>query len=116
MARPCLILDQNVSYKVKYLLRDLPLEIVHVGTLGMEEWQDEKPYLCFQNEGWYIASFDKDFLLHSAKHGAPPRVIFLRNVNNHLSVDIIKRMAGLIRKAYQELEESGEAIVEAYMI
>ena len=77
-----LLLDQNLSYKLKKRLRDLFPEIVHVSDFGMMEADDLKVWNFAKLNNYTIATCDVDFFDILLVKGFPPKVIWIKKGNS----------------------------------
>lgn len=73
-----LLLDQNLSPKLKEPLSALFETVVHVQDLDMDETPDVEIWRTARERGWAIMSKDGDLADMALLYGAPPKVIRLR--------------------------------------
>ncbi len=73
-----LLLDHNLSYRLKRLLADLFDEILTLTELGMDETEDLDIWRHARARGWAMMSKDGDWADMALLYGAPPKVIRLR--------------------------------------
>jgi predicted nuclease of predicted toxin-antitoxin system len=73
-----LLLDQNLSYRLKGPLLELFREVIHVQELGFDESADLEIWRFSRDNNWVIMTKDGDFADMALLYGAPPKVIRLR--------------------------------------
>ena len=76
-----LLLDQNLSPRLKELLADLYRGCVHVRDVGLQSADDEVVWSYAGQHGLTIVSKDSDFRQRSFLFGHPPKVIWIRRGN-----------------------------------
>ncbi len=82
-----LLLDQNLSHRLLFLLNDLFPDSVHVRALGLAEADDLVIWNYAQDHDLVIVTQDSDYADWNKLRGAPPKIIWLRCGN--ASVDQI---------------------------
>lgn len=109
-----LLLDNNLSqHLVGLLARDFPGS-VHVGAVGLGSASDQEVWDFAKAKGLTIVSKDADFHQMSFLHGAPPKVVWIRQ-GNCMTADIanlLRRHAAAIVTFEQDLESAFLAISE----
>jgi predicted nuclease of predicted toxin-antitoxin system len=90
-----LLLDQNLSPRLRNLLADLYPECTHVRAVGMASASDTLVWEYATAHGFTIVSKDADFRQRSLVLGSPPKVVWLR-VGNCSVAD----SAALLRNRY----------------
>lgn len=88
-----LLLDQNLSHRLKR-----PLEVAYPGTIhvrdfGMERADDTAVWAFAKENGYAIVSKDSDFHQRSLVFGHPPKVIWLR-LGNCSTTDLEAALLG----------------------
>lgn len=76
-----LLLDNNLSYKLKDILLPLYQEIVHVNDLNLHKADDALIWNYARDNGLNIVTKDSDFNDLSFIHGYPPFIIWLKTGN-----------------------------------
>jgi hypothetical protein len=95
-----LLLDQNLSRRIPFLIADIFPDSDHVGNLGLDLVADQEVWNFARDHGFTIISKDSDFHQMSLLRGFPPKVIFLKIGN--CSTDLI---LSLIRKHERDFQE-----------
>ena len=73
-----LLFDQNLSFRlVGALAVDFP-ESAQVRQVGLDAADDSVIWRFAKNQGFVIVTKDEDFANRVARHGFPPRVVWLR--------------------------------------
>ena len=73
-----LLLDQNLSYRLKGVLLEMFQDVIHVQEIGFDESEDIEIWRFARDKGWTVMTKDGDFADLALLHGAPPKVIRLR--------------------------------------
>ena len=76
-----LLFDQNISYKIVGRLSGIFPECSQVRSLGFENATDREIWNYAKEEGYTIVTFDSDFYDFSIVWGHPPKIIWLRTMN-----------------------------------
>lgn len=82
-----LLLDQNLSHRLKRPLAPEYPDIAHVRDFGLERADDTSVWGFAKENGFVIVSKDSDFHQRSLVFGHPPKVIWLR-IGNCSTTDI----------------------------
>ena len=93
-----LIFDENLSPGLKYALRDIYPQSLHVFDIGLDEVDDPAIWEYAKDVGYIIVTKDSDFLEISDRLGHPPKVVRLRCGNCPTS-----EVEALLRKEYDKL-------------
>ncbi|HLP19577.1 MAG TPA: DUF5615 family PIN-like protein [Chitinophagales bacterium] len=110
---PALLFDANISYKIKYLLREDFPGSFHISDFYKTAIADHYIWEIAKEKGLIVVSYDEDFFDLQALKGFPPKVIWLRFGNQPI-VYIANKL--LINKdQISQLAESSElGILEIY--
>jgi predicted nuclease of predicted toxin-antitoxin system len=76
------LLDQNLSQRIKPQLEAIGFDVKHVREIGLQESPDEAVWEFARKNGWTIVSKDGDFAGMALIYGPPPKVIRLRIGNS----------------------------------
>ncbi len=76
-----LLLDQNISPRLRETLCDLYPESLHVRDVGLESAGDVVVWAYARDHDFTIASKDSDFRQLSFAFGHPPKVVWVRRGN-----------------------------------
>ncbi|AXI99755.1 putative nuclease, contains PIN domain, potential toxin-antitoxin system component [Cyclonatronum proteinivorum] len=76
-----LLIDQNLSHRLKEHLKDLFTGSMHVKDYGMEDEDDSTIWEFARQNGFTIVSKDSDFHQRSFVMGHPPKVIWIKKGN-----------------------------------
>ena len=103
-----LLLDQNLSPRLKRMLPTLFDEIVHVVDLGMNETPDAEIWRYAGERQWTIMSKDGDLADLALLHGPPPKVIRLRIGNGpwRSAAEVVEANAEAVRAFLNDPESS----------
>jgi predicted nuclease of predicted toxin-antitoxin system len=94
-----LLLDQNLSFKIKSRVNDFFNGIQHTSDFKLIESSDFEIWNHAKNNNFCIVTFDSDFIDISVLNGFPPKIIWLRFgnsstqgisqilINNHLIIN-----------------------------
>lgn len=93
-----LLLDQNLSPRLKETLRDRYPGSIHIKDIGLESADDLVVWEYARDRALMIVSKDSDFRQLSFAFGHPPKVIWIRRGNcSTLEIEL------LLREHYDEL-------------
>ncbi len=73
-----LLLDQNLSHRIKAPLAGVYSDVAHVRDFALERAEDTSVWDFAKANGFVIVSKDSDFHQRSLVFGHPPKVIWLR--------------------------------------
>ena len=93
-----LLVDQNISPRLRETLGDLYPESLHVRDIGLESADDVMVWAYARDHEFTIASKDSDFRQMSFAFGHPPKVIWIRRGNCSTS-----EIESILRDSYDEL-------------
>lgn len=93
-----LLFDQNLSPRLKEILRDLYPGSIHVRDIGLESADDITVWAYARDHGFVIASKDADFRQLCSVFGRPPQVIWIRCGNCSTT-----EIASVLRTHYNNL-------------
>ena len=93
-----LLFDQNLSYRLNHLLRDLFPESLHVRDAGLVFASDHVIWAHAKEHQFTIVSKDSDFRQLSFTYGQPPKVVWIRRGNCSTS-----EIAGILRERFDEI-------------
>jgi predicted nuclease of predicted toxin-antitoxin system len=106
-----LLLDENLSRRiVPFLLQSYP-ESTHVALEGLQAARDADVWEFAKARDYVIVTRDADFLDLSLQNGQPPKVIWLRTLNQSRVATLNILMANLA-PIEESLIELGNACVE----
>jgi predicted nuclease of predicted toxin-antitoxin system len=94
-----LLFDENLSFKLVHLLRDLFPESVHVRDVGLKTADDLTVWKYAQDNSFVICSKDSDMHQRSFLLGFPPKVVWVR-LGNCSTSDVEQ----LLRKHFDAIE------------
>ena len=98
-----LLLDQNLSHRLKETLRDLFPETLHVSDAGLESADDFAVWEYAKAHSLILISKDSDFRQLSFTFGHPPKIIWIRRGNCTTS-----EIATILRDSYENLLAFGQ--------
>lgn len=103
-----LLLDHNLSFRLKRLLTDLFDEVFTVIELGMDETEDLDVWRYARERNWAMMSKDGDWADMALLYGAPPKVIRLRIGNGpwRSAADVVLEHADAVRTFLADADES----------
>ena len=108
-----ILLDENLSFKIKKELKNLFNDLKHVSDLNLVNTNDYTIWDYAKTHHYSIVTFDANFIDLSVLNGFPPKIIWLR-FGNSSNLKIINKL--LERKeailSFQENPETG--ILEIY--
>ena len=93
-----LLLDQNLSPRLKSVLIDLYPETLHVRDAGLESADDIDVWSFAREQELMIVSKDSDFRQFSFMYGHPPKVVWIRRGNCSTA-----EIASLLRDRYDDI-------------
>ncbi len=93
-----LLFDQNLSYRLCDLLKDLYPDSQQVRLLGLDRTEDIGIWEYALKHGFVIVTQDADFYELSLLRGAPPKIVWLRCGNQPTTF-----INMLLRKYTQEI-------------
>jgi predicted nuclease of predicted toxin-antitoxin system len=105
-----LLLDGNISKRLKTLLSSYQGEIVSIFDLGFDELEDIRIWAYAKDNGYDILTKDADFLDIATCLGPPPKVIFLP-VGNCPSRHIVDLFNKYHREIAAHLENDEVSII-----
>lgn len=77
-----LLLDQNISFRVAGLLRNIYPFVDQVKALGLSDASDIDIWTYALINDYTIITFDSDFIDIATLKGSPPKIIWLRYGNS----------------------------------
>jgi len=95
-----LLFDQNISHRIIQLVIDIFPESKQVRELGIENFSDKSIWEFAKAGGFTIVTFDGDFYNFSLIYGHPPKIIWLRCLNQ-----TTKNIEVILRKHRSKIEE-----------
>jgi predicted nuclease of predicted toxin-antitoxin system len=95
-----LLFDQNLSFRLCTVLKDLFPGSRQVRLLSMEHAEDSRIWEYARQNDFVIVTLDADFYELSLLRGAPPKIIWLRCGNQPTAV-----VAELLRKHSLDIKE-----------
>ena len=93
------LFDQNISFKIVKRLSGIYPEAKHVLELGIENFTDREIWAYAKQEDFTIVTFDADFYHFSLIWNHPPKIIWIRSINQTTSM-----IESLLRKHHRDLE------------
>ena len=84
-----LLFDQNISFRVVKLLREIFPEANHVNELSLQYISDKQIWNYAKENQFHIVTFDADFNDFVTLYGHPPKVIWLR-LGNTSSQNLVR--------------------------
>jgi predicted nuclease of predicted toxin-antitoxin system len=108
-----LLLDENISFRIKYQIGYLFDEIIHVSSLQDSPLTDNQIWEFAEKNNFIILTNDRDFEEMSIFRGIPPKVIIVKtgNLNKNILADKIKNNIANIEKF---TNDSNLRILEIY--
>lgn len=73
-----ILIDNNLSYKLKSLFLKRDIEISHVYGEGLHRSSDMEVWRFAKSKGLTILTKDSDFHSIQSIHGFPPKIIYLK--------------------------------------
>ena len=86
-----LLFDQNISFRIVRILKDLYPEAKQVKDVGLENSNDLVIWQYAKENNFAIVTFDADFYDLSLVKGIPPKIIWLR-IGNTSTRNIVKTL------------------------
>ncbi|MEQ1790086.1 MAG: DUF5615 family PIN-like protein [Rickettsiales bacterium] len=103
-----ILLDENISYRLKAKLPDIFSEVLHSSQVCGLEAADTSIWKYAKQNNLIIVTKDEDFKSFSALYGHPPKVILLKtnNADSRLLEIIIRRNLDAIKSLDSDNEKS----------
>lgn len=95
-----LLFDQNISHRIVNQIVDLFPDAKQVRGLGIENFSDRAIWEFAKEKGFTIVTFDGDFYDFSLLYGHPPKIIWLRSLNQ-----TNRNIVFILRKYHSRIEE-----------
>jgi predicted nuclease of predicted toxin-antitoxin system len=73
-----LLIDENLSFRLKRLLTNAFPGCRHVADFGLLTADDRQIYDCARDQGLALLSKDDDFRERVEREGPPPKLVFVR--------------------------------------
>lgn len=112
MAKIRLLSDENISWRLKRLLRDwdvLPANEI----IGIEKITDKTIWQHAKLNNYSVLTFDEDFVELQNLYGHPPKIIWLR-MGNVATQDVAKRLTQLQGTIIAFFEDEQLGVLEIY--
>lgn len=77
-----LLFDQNISFRITRLLKDVYPECKHVSECGLLDCEDQEIWEYSLSNNLSIVTFDSDFYDMSVVQGHPPKIVWIRSGNS----------------------------------
>ena len=77
-----ILLDQNLSFKIKKEIKDIFSEVKHVSDTKLSDTEDLTIWNYAKINDYSVITFDSDFIDISTLYGFPPKIIWLRTGNS----------------------------------
>ena len=109
-----LLFDQNISYRILKLIKNVFPKSNQVRKLGLEDETDMTIWKFAKSKGFTIVSYDADFCDISSIKGHPPKIIWLR-IGNKPTKDLAKillRKSDLIIEFCDNIKSPDWAVLE----
>ena len=101
-----LLFDENLSFRLVALLKDLFPGSQHVRVCGLGAADDAEIWDYAKNNGLIIVTKDSDFQERSVLLGAPPKIIWLRTRNCTTGgIALVLRAASTLISRFDRLEQ-----------
>ncbi len=81
-----LLFDENISWRIKYLISENFSDILHVTQIASNPLTDKQIYEYAKNNNYTILTFDSDFINFVTLYGFPPKIIQLKCGNNRTEI------------------------------
>ena len=94
-----LLFDQNISYRILNLLKDIFPDSVQVKQLGLENSRDMEIYEYAGFNDYTIVTFDSDFFDINTLKGFPSKIIWIRTGNT-----TTQNLASILRDNYKTIK------------
>ncbi len=87
-----ILLDQNISFKLKYSFAIFFKEVRHVSDFSLQNSNDIDIWNFAERNGYAILTYDADYFDLSIINGHPPKVIWVRvgNLSTKQLTDILQ--------------------------
>ena len=96
-----LLLDQNLSHRLKAPLASVYRDVAHVRDFSLERADDTSVWDFAKANGFVIVSKDSDFHQRSLVFGHPPKVVWLRLGNcSTTDIEVVLREQSSIVAAF----------------
>jgi predicted nuclease of predicted toxin-antitoxin system len=101
-----LLLDQNVSHRLKHLLRDIFPDLKHVTDVGLTNCTDREIIGYADKSQSCIITFDNDFVDLVTLHKSKVKIIWLRtgNTSTIALADLLRIHENLVRDFLTNVE------------
>lgn len=76
-----LLFDQNISFRIVRLLKDVFPGCIHLSRCQLVDAVDGDIWSYARKSGLTIVTFDQDFIDLAALKGSPPRILLLKSGN-----------------------------------
>jgi predicted nuclease of predicted toxin-antitoxin system len=107
-----LLLDQGLPLSAAALLRDVGIDTIHVGEIGMSEAKDAEIIQRARDEGRVVATLDADFhTLLALDEATSPSVIRVR-IERLRAQALTDLLLTVIAECQEELEQGSAITVE----
>ena len=106
-----LLFDQNLSYRLPELLKELYPDSTHVSIVGLRNAPDIDIWNYAKESDFVIVSKDSDFQQKSLLYGAPPKFIWIRVGNSS-----VKKIENLLRDHSISMHTFFQKKVESHLI
>ena len=106
-----LLLDENLSPRLVARLASLFPGRVHVRDIGLKQASDTSVWEYAKRNGFLIVTADADFMKHSERLGAPPKLVHIEKCDFPFAVieEMLRRNA--VRIAELEKDQQQAALV-----
>lgn len=106
-----LLLDENLSDRIIYMIIDLYPDSEHVKTLALTNTDDGIIWEYAQANDFVIVSKDSDFHQRSLLYGHPPKFVYLRIGNSPTS-----RIVQILRDNFDTMRRFGDMESESILV
>lgn len=76
-----ILIDNNISYKIKSSLKSIGVSSLHVSDFNLSSASDFKIWDFAKSENYHLLTKDKDFVIIQNNYGFPPKIIKLNSGN-----------------------------------
>lgn len=103
-----ILLDENISYRLKAKLSDIFSEVIHSSQVCGLEAKDSSIWQYAKQNNFIIITKDEDFKGFSALYGHPPKVVLLKtgNSDSRLLEIILRKNLDTIKSLHTDNEKS----------
>ncbi len=108
-----LLLDENISWKLKFLIEDYFDQIIHIKDIARWRLSDREIWNYARDNDFVILTYDADFQYLSTLYGSPPKVIWLR-IGNSSKKTIANLIASKIEQLNKLIADNSINLVELY--